>query len=113
MNNNTRLEINLQVFENALQTLVDSPTLDTALSANLASLQKKEELERVGEIRGNIPLKLARKYILMINTCVDEFQRMLPRMNGDAWHIDLYIEQMQGRADTISRLQTNPNYQPY
>lgn len=98
-----QLDLSLGRFAGVVRRLLEDPCLDSALEANIASL-RLEGLFYETEESGEVPIENGIKYFRLIDMCLREFQNMIPRLNGEAWHVDLYREQMDGRKDLIGKM---------
>lgn len=109
MKHNKQLEISLRRFENMVSRLVESPTLDTALGANLSSIELRELFHQIESDEGGIPVEAARTYLGYAYTCLNTFQEMIPGLNEEKRHVDLYSEQMRGRMALVNQMKQYGN----
>ncbi len=100
----SQLEQLLSELENTVKRLLENPSLGNALNTNLASLKLKELLYDIESYDGGIPLEMATTYSRQVEICLRKFQEMLPRLNGEARHVDLYSEQMRGRILLVNKM---------
>ena len=110
MNQTSQLETNLQNFEEAIITLRNRPNLDSALYAILLSIDLNELFDLEQKNKGRVSPSEVKRYLEIINSCIGQFEKMIPNLNGQAYHVDLYIEQMLGRADIVSRMNRLPDH---
>ncbi|MBR9704584.1 hypothetical protein GOV12_04175 [Candidatus Pacearchaeota archaeon] len=104
MNFYTQLEESLKEFEDGVRLLLKSPSLITALRVNLRSLDIKDLFQGIESQEGKIPLIFATRYKSYVKSCLDKFREIMPGLNGDTRHVDLYIEQMRGRVLLVNRM---------
>jgi hypothetical protein len=100
----SELDEPLEEFRAVVIRLLESPTLETALDANLASLRLRELFHETETEQGGIPANAAERYSGYAHFCIAKFQEMIPRLNGDARHVDLYSEQMRGRKILVRQM---------
>lgn len=111
MNQTSQLELSLREsferFEGIVRTLLESCSLEDTFSiaqnVNIASIGLMEFFYEDSS-NGRAYFKEARTYSNLIRSCLRKFQEIIPSLNGQAWHVDLYREQMQGRIKLINRI---------
>lgn len=99
-----QLESSLKRFGKIVGKLRENPCLDNASDVNIASIKLGGLFHSIFSEDKEIPEDYADDYIMLIHSCYSEFNKMLPSLNGDALHIDLYREQMSGREDIVRML---------
>jgi hypothetical protein len=92
----------LKEFEIAVTKLSENPVLENALDANIRSLKimdlfYKEESNEIGS-------EYAKCYNQLVCLCLKEFREMMPKLNGQAIHVELYSEQMRGRINLMDNI---------
>ena len=106
MDSKMQLDLSLKRFSRVVNRLLRHPCLGVALEADIASMEPEELLDKIERDliehdSRDVLIGEAEEYIRLVDKCLSEFQRMIPGLNGDGWHVDLYREQMQGREDLI------------
>ena len=108
MESEPQLYLYMERFRGDVNRLLLSPCLDTAMKVNIASLYPPLELEilfhEIEPDSKKVSLNEAAEYVQLVGLCLNQFDEMIPRLNGDAWHVDLCREQMQWRGDLVRML---------
>lgn len=103
MDSKLKLDSSLEEFKKVVNRLLEHPSLDSALGTNIASLGLGDLFYEANTDFKKDSIGAAKEYIRLIDLCLYEFQKMIPQMNGESWHIDLYREQMDGRKDLVKK----------
>lgn len=99
MDKNSQLEMSTEKFESLVRALFQNPCLETALYVNLASMRIVEKRK----FNEGMPPEEIRTYTRLMDSCVRKFLEMIPELDGQAWHVDMYRQQMQWRREEINR----------
>lgn len=97
------LETTMLEFHEIVGKLLKNPSLENALQANLYSLKAKEAFYNA-YIKGEEFIQESRDYSKLIHLCLRKFNEMIPGLNWQIRHIDLYCEQMRGRLTQVLKM---------
>ena len=85
------------------------PSLKNALFANLSSLELKEMLCKDDSLK-DIPKKYKEQYNFRLNSILRKIEETIPKANGEAFHLELYREQMIGRQELLENIDSKYHY---
>jgi hypothetical protein len=114
------LETSLKEFAKAEETLVAMPVikadldalLKAALNANLSSLKVMDPFYEENLRKGKISLESTNHYTWLTSLCLIKFQEIMPKLNGQARHVELYSEQMRWRMGVVGGMYHGRNNCP-
>lgn len=104
MTQKSKLEDSLKEFALAVKKLIENPRLESALEANHHSLKFMAFFYERALTNKEAGSKYVIGYNKLVSLCLKEFKKMIPNLDGQAWHVELYSEQMRGRASLINRI---------
>ena len=93
----------MKEFNGVVKKLVKTPCLDIALDANIHSLRTMEFFDKDAS-NGKAFYKEATEYLDIIRSCLRKFREMIPNLNGQVRHVELYSEQMSGRLQDVNKM---------